>query len=618
MNRIHAFLFSIIILFSSTYSFAQSKVERIEPPNWWVGMNNSSLQLLMYGKSISRLQPVIKYPGIKIDSIKHFNNPNYLFVYINISPETKPGNFKISLRFEDEQVTSVSYELKNRKPDSQQRKSFDQSDVVYLLMPDRFANGDPSNDSIQGMLEKPNRLNPDGRHGGDLKGIEDHLDYFSKLGMTALWLNPFQENNMSAYSYHGYAITDYYKTDPRFGSNEEFLTLVKKAHQSQLKIIMDMVFNHCGSNHWFIKDLPTNDWIHQFDTYTRSNFKAPVSMDMYASTYDKNLLQNGWFDRMMPDLNQKNPHLAAYLIQNSIWWIEYADLDGIRMDTHMYADPEFMARWCKSVNKEYPDFKIVGELWIETKALHAYWMKDSPNSDGYNSELDYLTDFPMYVSLRQAMQEETGWETGAERLYYSLAQDILYKKPQDNMIFLSNHDVTQFYTTCGEDFGKYCLGVAFFFTTRGIPQFYQGTEILMTGHENGGHGKMRKDFPGGWPGDISNAFESAGRTEMQQKAWDYVQKIANWRKTSEAVKYGKLMQFIPDNQVYVYFRYNANERIMIALNFSKNEKQLSSSRYNEMLSDCKRGTDIITGNLIQDLKNIAIPAQSAMIIELHK
>lgn len=613
---------TLILILVSWLSFntsqAQSKIERIEPPNWWVGMQNPKLQLLLYGKNISRLDPVIKYKGLKIDSINRSNNRNYLFIYLNVSSNAQPGVFNISLRFEDEEVTSCRYELKLRKPGSADRTGFNQADNVYLLMPDRFANGDTTNDSDTSMMEWANRDNPDGRHGGDLKGIANHLSYFNDLGMTALWLNPHLENNMPSYSYHGYAITDFYKTDPRLGTNQDFVNLVSSAHSKKIKIIMDMVFNHCGVNHWFIKDLPFTDWIHQFPSFTRSNFKAPAAMDPYAASYDKNLLQNGWFDTGMPDLNQKNPHLAAYLIQNSIWWIEFADLDGIRMDTHMYADPDFMAEWRRKLRSEYPNFNVVGELWVETKALHAYWMKDAPNNDGYNSELEYITDFPLFVALRQALQEPTGWESGAERLYYCLAQDIVYKRPQDNLTFLSNHDVHHFYSICGEDFGKYKLGVAFLFTTRGIPQFYHGTEVLLTGSENQGHGKMRKDFPGGWTGDKNNGFDEMGRTPQQQAAWQYVQKIAQWRQTSKAAQFGKLTQFIPEKQVYTYFRTLDNEQVMVLLNFSNTTTTVNTNRFSEQLSGYTKGTDIISGTTFETLSQLNIPGHTALIIELHK
>lgn len=616
MNK--TFLAATLLICSFLQALAQPMVDRVEPPNWWVGMKNSHLQLLIHGKELAHLKPVIKNQGVVIDSMGKLQNPNYLLLYLSVGKTAKAGTFEVVLYEGSKKVLSVPYQLKPRREGSAERKGFSQKDLIYLVMPDRFANGDTSNDSHPLLIEKANRENPDGRHGGDLAGIEKHLDYFADLGMTALWINPFVENNMAAYSYHGYAITDFYKTDARLGTNEGFAGLVKKAHKMDLKIIMDMVFNHWGMNHWLMKDLPAPDWIHQFDSYTRSSFKAPVVMDPYASAADKQIMLNGWFDSMMPDLNQKNPHLALYLIQNSIWWVEYADLDGIRMDTYMYPDPDFMAVWRKQLLKEYPSFNVVGEVWIENKSLHAYWVKDAPNTDGYNSELEYITDFPLFADIRQGLNEKTGWETGAERIYYNLAQDFVYKHPENNLTFLTNHDVSQFYTLVGENFGKFKLGVTLLLTLRGIPQFYQGMEILMTGDQGHGHGRMRKDFPGGWAGDASNAFLAEGRTPLQNEAFNFVKSLAQWRKSSAAVQTGKLMQFVPENDVYVYFRYNNQEKVMVVLNFADEERIVTTSRFEEMLKGCRSGMDVVASRKIENLAQITIAPLSAMVITLQK
>jgi len=615
INRTSLF---IIICFISSFSHAQPDISRAEPPYWWIGMKNTSLQILLYGRDLGGLKPEIRHPGIHIDSIGQVPNQNYLFLYLTINDDTKAGKFDIDLLNQGRKILKIQYELKERRKGSAARKGFGQEDVIYLLMPDRFANGDTTNDSHSLMLEKSDRSNPDGRHGGDLKGIEDHLGYIAGLGMTALWINPFVENNTPAYSYHGYAITDFYKTDPRIGTNEEYVRLVKKAHDYQLKIIMDMVFNHCGQTHWFINDLPSPDWIHNFNNYTRSNFKAPVIMDPYASKADKSIMLDGWFDTHMPDLNQKNPHLAVYLTQNSIWWVEYADLDGIRMDTYMYPDPGFMAKWRIALKNEYPDLNVVGEIWIEDKTLHAYWMKDAPNNDGFNSELEYLTDFPLFDAIRKSLNESTGWNKGAERIYYCLAKDIAYKYPGNNLTFLTNHDVSQFYTIAGENFGKFRLGITLLLTLRGIPQLYQGVEILMAGDQEEGHGKMRKDFPGGWINDTLNAFTPEGRTPLQQEAFSYVKTIADWRKGCTAVQTGKTLQFIPENDVYVYFRYNEKQTIMIVMNFSDNERTITTERFSEIIKGCRTGKEIISGKNISDITRLTIPALTSLIIELDK
>lgn len=612
-KTIFCILFSIGVL---TTLQARIVVDRVEPPNWWTAMKNPSLQVLLHGQNLGGLIPVVNYPGVTIDSVGRVANANYLFLYLKLAGTVKPGTFQIVLKENGKEMGRVPYELKAREQEAANKGGFDQRDVVYLLMPDRFANGDTTNDSQPSLLEKANRANPDGRHGGDLKGVENHLDFFAGLGMTALWLNPFVENNMPAFSYHGYAITDFYQTDARLGTNQQFASLVEKAHKKGLKIIQDMVFNHCGNNHWFIKDLPAPDWIHQFDTYTRSSFKAPVIMDPHASEADRRLLLDGWFDHMMPDLNQKNPHLAAYLIQNTLWWVEFANLDGIRVDTHMYPDPGFMAQWRTAVRDEYPNLKVVGELWIENKALHSYWMKDAPNPDGYNSELEYLTDFPLFADIRQSLHEQTGWERGAERIYYNLAQDFLYKHPADNLTFLTNHDVSQFYTIAGEDFGKFRLGITLLFTLRGIPQFYQGMEVLMTGDQGEGHGLMRKDFPGGWPGDTANAFTAKGLTTDQHQALNYVKTIANWRKGCQAAQTGKLMQFIPSNDVYVYFRYTDKQKVMVALNFSDQPRTFTTERFREIAGSSTSGTDILTGTVHPLPGTITLQGRTSAIIEL--
>ncbi|MDO9511096.1 MAG: glycoside hydrolase family 13 protein, partial [Bacteroidales bacterium] len=604
--------FLCILTFVCLFSAAQDV--RVEPPFWWVGMQNQEVQLLLHSPNIADYAVEITSPGIKTNRIVKTENPNYLFLYLNISPDIKAGNFPITLIHENGQSISLFYSLKARSSESKFRKGFDQSDIVYLLMPDRFANGNPDNDSKPEMLEKANRQNPDGRHGGDLAGISNHLDYIKDLGMTALWLNPFLENNMPAYSYHGYAISDFYKTDSRIGTNTEFADLVNQVHRKGLKIIMDQVLNHCATNHYFIKDIPSTDWIHQWPTFTKSSFRASVIIDPYAAASDKKIMSNGWFDTSMADLNQNQPELAVYLIQNSIWWIEFAGLDGIRMDTYQYADAGFMTKWTNCIMDEYPNFSIVGELWIDQKALHGYWMKDACNLDAYNSNLEYLTDFPLNTALKESFADKDyGWDKRAERLYYCLAQDIVYKKPFNQMIFLDNHDLSRFYTTCKEDFRKFTLGLAFIMTSRGMPQIQYGTEILMTGEEFHGHGLMRKDFPGGWPNDRKNAFIPEGRSEQQNKAWNLIHTLAKWRNEKTLIHTGKLTQYLPENDVYVYFRHNENEIVMVALNYNDKDAILNTQRYKENMGGAAEGFEIISNDKLTNLENIRVPASSAVI-----
>ncbi|MCD4665807.1 MAG: cyclomaltodextrinase C-terminal domain-containing protein, partial [Bacteroidales bacterium] len=487
------------------------------------------------------------------------------------------------------------------------------------VMPDRFSNGEPANDNMPGMLEKADRSNPDGRHGGDIKGIINNLDYIDNLGVTAVWFNPMVENNNPDYSYHGYAITDFYKIDPRFGTNEDYLNLVNECHSKDLKVIMDMVFNHCSVHNWFIKDLPKESWIHRLPGFTKSNFRGSVIPDPYASDYDKDKMLTGWLDNHMAGLDQRNLFLSNYLIHNTIWWIEFAGIDGIRIDTQPYLYKEFISEWSRRIFQEYPGFNVVGETWLQKEAITAYFQKDAFNSDGYNSGIPSVTDFPMYYAINKAFNEGEGWTEGLARLYYVLAQDFLYHNPENNLVFCDNHDLDRFYSSVGEDLNKWKMGMAFLLTTRGIPMIYYGTEILMSGKENEGHGFIREDFPGGWPEDEVNAFTSEGRTAEQREAFNYVKKILNWRKTSDAIHNGKLKHFVPENEIYVYYQYTENDCVMVAINNSDNEmKAIKTDRFAEIMRDYNYAENIISGEIINYLDALTLPPKSALILELKK
>lgn len=608
----------ILVLSLSSTLLAKVSIERVEPMNWWIGMKNTELQILVYGEAIATAEPTLKYDGVTIKEIKKVENPNYIFIYIDIAKTTKPGKFPIEFKQGKKTVASYEYELKARNSKSDIHQGFDASDVIYLLMPDRFANGDTSNDSHKETLEKADRTNPNGRHGGDLQGVINNLDYISNTGFTAIWLNPFLENNQPAFSYHGYAITDFYKVDPRHGTNELFVKLVDQAHTKGLKIIMDMIFNHCGTEHWFHKDLPSQDWVNQHAEFTRSNFRAPAVVDPYASEYDKQKMVTGWFDTTMPDLNQKNQLLATYLIQNSIWWIEFSGIDGIRVDTQPYPFKEFMANWSKAIMTEYPSFNIVGEAWLNKIPITAYFQKDANNADGYNSHMPAVTDFPMYNALSAAFNENEGWTEGLARLYYILAQDFEYANPNNLVIFPDNHDLNRYYENMERDIRKYKMGLAYILTTRGIPQIYYGTEILMDGKEHEGHGFIRKDFPGGWEGDAKSAFTKEGRTDEQNDAYNYVSNILNWRKNNEVILHGKVLHFLPEDGVYVLFRYTESKAVMLILNNNNDkEKEIDTLRFNEILKGYSKGQEIISNTSLSDLSKIKISAKSAMIIELE-
>lgn len=611
-------LFILLVLVSFSLKPAYSQILKIEPQFWWTGMKNTNLQLLIYGKNISNLNPKISNSDISIKSVIKVKNPNYLFINLNINKTTTPGTYRIEFYNNNILVQTIEYELKKRNTSNNIHKGFNQTDVIYLLMPDRFANGDTSNDNVKSMLEKSNRSNPNGRHGGDIKGISEHIDYIKELGVTTLWINPLLENNMDAYSYHGYAITDFYNIDKRFGTNKDYVNLVNKCHTNNLKVIMDVVLNHCGSNHYWIKDLPMDNWIHQFPEYTSSNFRGSSIMDPYASDFDKNLMTKGWFDKTMPDLNQNNDLLLTYLIQNTIWWIEFAELDGIRLDTQPYSSKESIAKWAKSIILEYPNINIVGETWLQKISHTAYWQKNN-DKNKYNSNIPSITDFPLYYSINNSLNEKQTWTEGISRLYYSLSQDYLYNNPEKNLAFLDNHDLTRFFSSVHEDIGKFKLGITFLLTTNRIPMIYYGTEILMTGFEHDGHGSIRKDFPGGWANDKTNGFTGAELNKNQIKTFNFTKKLLNWRKNCETIHYGKLKHFVPENEVYVYFRYDNNNTYMIILNNdSKNNKTLETSKYSEVIKTYTKAVNILTGDSLNDISKIKIPANTPLILKLEK
>ncbi|WP_163707385.1 glycoside hydrolase family 13 protein [Mangrovibacterium lignilyticum] len=591
-------------------------IDRVEPMFWWVGMKNPNLQLMIHGENIAASFPVINYPGVTLESSTRVENPNYLFVDLLISKDAKPGIFVISFNSGKKTVAEYSYELKAREPHSAERIGFNSSDVIYLITPDRFANGDVSNDAVQGMKELPNRSDKDGRHGGDLRGIINHLDYMQDLGFTAVWLNPVLENNMTRTSYHGYSTTDFYKVDPRYGSNEEYLELSKDLKKRGMKLIMDMIFNHCGSEHWWMDDMPMHDWINNYPNWKVTTHRRTINQDPHASEADKTAMSDGWFVETMPDLNQRNPFMAEYLIQNSIWWIESIGLDGIRQDTWPYPDKNMMAEWTKRVLDEYPNFNIVGEEWSGNPAIVSYWQKGKVNSDGYECYLPSLMDFPLQSAASKAMTDKPDFDHGMVELYSALSNDFQYPDAGNLVVFPDNHDMSRFYTQVGEDVNKLKLGVAYFLTTRGIPQIYYGTEVLMSNKGTEDHGVIRSDYPGGWPGDAVNAFTGEGLTAAQKDMKNYIRTIQIWRKDKAVIHHGKLIHFVPQDEIYVYFRQNESETVMVILNKNNDAKELVTDRFQEVMGGFLRGKDIISNTEISDLSTIHIPAESAMIIEL--
>jgi len=587
-------------------------INRVEPPCWWTGFKNPSLQLMVYGERISETRPEIKYPGVELVSTASVDNPNYLFLDLRLSPDTKPGKFEIAFKQNGKTVVTTTYELKSREKNSAQRVGFNPSDVMYLIMPDRFANGDPSNDSMPDELEKANRTNPDGRHGGDLKGIEDHLDYIKDNGYTAIWVNPVLENNMPGVSYHGYSTTDFYKVDSRLGSNDDYRQLSAEAKKKGIKMVMDMIFNHCGSSHWWMKDMPMKDWINEYPDFKITNHKKSTVQDPYASAVDTKGLTDGWFVPSMPDLNQRNPFVANYLIQNSIWWIEYVSLDGIRMDTYPYPDKQMMASWTQKVMEEYPNFNIVGEEWNTNPASVAFWQKGKINPNGYLSYLPSLMDFPTQNAIVQSMTDKDG----LNHLYETLALDYLYPRADNLVTFAENHDTERFFSAISEDIPKYKTAMTFLMTTRGIPQVYYGSEILMTGFKREGDGALRKDFPGGWQGDQINGFKGIGLTAAQSDVQQFMKKLVNWRKGKDLIHNGKLKHYFPMDNFYVYFRYNEKETVMVILNLNSEDRTLNTSRFSESLSGFTSAKEVITGREVNDLNTISLRAKTSMILEL--
>ena len=623
MSYKHILLSVVAICFAfGTNSFAQEQAKlRVAPLHWYTDMPRKELQLMIHGENIGFFRAIPPtYKGVKIKKQLAVDSPNYLFLYLELSTDVKPGKFNIVLK-NDRKQHSFTYELKERESSVDKSQGFDSSDVIYLLMPDRFANGNPDNDTVKGMLEAANRNDPSGRHGGDLEGIEQHLDYIKSLGMTAVWLTPVFENDQApAYkAYHGYAATDLYKIDRRFGSNQEFVSFVETCHQKGLKVIMDMIHNHVGDQHWWMKDLPTKDWVHDWNVHGQTNFRGEIQSDPYAAAYDLAKLERGWFVREMPDLNQRNELLADYLIQNTLWWIEYSGIDGIRMDTYVYPYKDYMARWAKTVMETYPGINIVGEAWVETVAHEAYWQEDKAGqNDGYNSFLPSVTDFQVYFALKEAFNEPFDWNSGIMRLYYALSRDRLYANPMQNVIFLDNHDVERFYSSVGENKAYFKMAYAYLMTTRGIPQVYYGTELMFRQGEVEGDGAKRMDMPGGWQGDERSVFTASGRTDDENEAFAYVSKITNWRKGSKAIHHGKFLHFVPENNVYVYFRYTEEETVMVVMNLNDEEVVISREKHIEMLRNYKKAFNVVTDEIIDISHDFTAPAETTSVFELRK
>lgn len=607
---------------------AAVKVDRIDPANWFVGMKNTSLQLMVYGENIRQADVTTDYDGVKIDSIVRLDSPNYLLVYLNLEG-VKPG--EMTLNFNNgKAVKKVKYELKAREKRGEERMGFTNADVLYMLMPDRFADGNPDNNDIKGMNPyKTDRSQPSLRHGGDLEGIRRHLDYFKELGVTALWFTPVLENNSPGGSYHGYATTDYYRVDPRFGTNDEYRRLTDEAHAKGLKIVMDMIFNHCGFEHPWIKDMPSKDWLNTpewlYDRkdktkaevnrkYMQTTYKLTPTVDPYASAIDLKETVDGWFVPSMPDLNQRNPHVIRYLIQNSIWWIETVSIDGIRMDTYPYADADAMALWMKTIDEEYPNFNVVGETWVSDPPYTAAWQKDSKISQR-NSYLKTVMDFSFHAKINQAKYENTdGSGNGMNRIYENFVYDYLYPNPSSVMAFVENHDTDRFLGN-GRDTTALKQAMAILLTVKRIPQLYYGTEILMNGTKEKTDGYVRKDFPGGFPGDDHNAFTAGGRTPEENAMFTWLSRLLHWRQGNDVITKGSQTQFIPYNGVYVIARRYNGRTVMTVVNGTGRTTVFAVRRYAEVIGHNTEAKDVLTDRTVSLTDDTQLEPRKVMILE---
>lgn len=621
------FLLSLSFIMTALGMNAAVKIDRVEPTDWYVGMKDPSLQLMVYGEGIREAQVSTDYPGVRVDSLVRLDSPNYLLVYLDLSG-AQPGEMKLRFTM-GKSKKDVSYRLKARAMAGEERKGFSNADVLYMLMPDRFAQGKDHKAQVKGMNPYvEDRSKPSLRHGGDLQGIRDHLDYFTQLGVTALWLTPVLENNSpdgkdGSSTYHGYATTNYYRVDPRFGTNEDYRQLIADAHAKGLKVVMDMIFNHCGFEHPWVSDMPSKDWLNMPEwlsgkeedkaKYLQTSYKLTPVLDPYASEVDKRETVDGWFVPSMPDLNQRNPHVIKYLIQNSVWWIETVGIDGIRMDTYPYADREAMARWMKALEREYPNFNTVGETWVTEPAYTAAWQKDSKLSS-VNSYLKTVMDFAFYDRVNMAAREETDdWWQGMNRVYNTLCYDYLYANPSSVLAFIENHDTDRFLRN-GMDTLALKQALALLLTINRTPQLYYGTEILMNGTKEVTDGNVRKDFPGGFPGDKADCFTAEGRTRAQNDMFNWLSRLLHWRQGNEAIIHGKQVQFTPRKGVYVIARQAKGQNVLTVVNGTSEPAQMEVKRYAEIIGQATEATDILTGRKVALDKDVALQPRETLVL----
>ena len=617
-------LLACLFTLAGPLSAQTPQTPRINPTHWWVGMKNPNLQLMVYGPNAGALLYTIDHPGVKLVRTVTVENANYAFLDLTIASTAKPGTLRILGKRGSERVT-CSFPLKARD-NAPKGQGVTDADFIYLAMPDRFANGDPTNDKFADLAD-PNadRANPFYRHGGDLAGAAQHLDYLKDLGVTAIWFTPVLENNqpltneggVMRSAYHGYGFTDQYAIDRRLGGNDAYKDFVKKAHANGLKVVQDAVYNHVGINHWFLKDMPMKSWLHQWPTYTNTSYKYQPITDPHSAESDRRVTLNGWFVPFLPDLNQNNPLVANYLIQHAIWTVEEFGVDAWRIDTYMYNDMPFMNRCNAALLEQYPNIHIFGESWVNNVVDQAYYIRNKIDFPFKSNQPGGL-DFVLYSAILDGLKQKFSWDDGVNKPYQALAQDAVYADPNKLVTFLDNHDTDRFLSVIGDDFDKYKMGMTWLLTTRGIPSMYYGTEILMKNFKNPSDAEVRRDFPGGFPGDPDNKFTAAGRTDKENEAFDYVKKLANYRKTTPALHSGKLMQYLPQNGVYVYFRYDKNKAVMIATNSNDAETPLETARFAERMAGFTTARNVMTDAKITDLKTLKLPAKTAVVLELSR
>lgn len=589
-----------------------AQVSKVEPPMWWSGMHNTNVMVTLYGENLADY--AVASNDLTITDVVRLENKNYLFVYLDFAA-AKPGTYQLVLEHSQKESIQIPYELMERREGSALRKGYDSSDFIYLIMPDRFANGDPTNDSHPDLHEQSNRKDPWGRHGGDLQGIIDHLDYIAQLGVTAIWNTPVLEDNDPKGSYHMYAASDVYQIDRRFGSNEKYKQLSAELKKRNMKLIKDYVVNHWGLEHYMIQDLPSKDWINQWDEFTPSSHAKEIFSDPYAAEVDVKQLVNGWFVDSMADLNQKQPQLLKYLTQNAIWWIEYADLSGLRVDTYPYNSRDEVTLWSKAIMDEYPNFSIVAESWVINPIHLSYWQKDSPIAamSGFNSQVTHVKDFALFAAVQEVFTEKTPWwDQKMNKIYKVFQNDFVYANPNDLMVFLENHDTTRINELV--DFENYKLITTLLATVRGVPQTYYGTEISIKGSKEKGDADLRKDFPGGWPDDLRSAFTPIGRTPTENKYFDFTAQLFNWRKSEPVIHHGKTMHYAPQNEVYVYFRYTDTKSVMVILNANDEAQTLDLSRYKQRIGSATEAKDVFSGARVNLSNSLKIPPKSSSII----